>query len=130
MNTFQDEIQFVMGDFEFLFTNFDYKISYMKEFRKDHYCIGLTSNACELRIKFERELAPRWGVFIGNSMDFDGSLKNWMPIEKALLSLNVHVDFSELLGVGYYEQVRGSLRILAKTIMPVFDKLKNVDYPK
>ncbi len=129
MNTFQDEIQFVVEDFDFLFTDFNYQISYRKELRRDHYCLGLTSNTGELRIKFERELAPRWGVFIGNNLDFDVPLENWIPVEKALLSLNVRVDYSELRGKKYYEQVRGSLKIQAKAIMPIFDKLKNVVLP-
>ncbi|MBE0669349.1 MAG: hypothetical protein IH588_02070 [Anaerolineales bacterium] len=129
MNTFQDEIGFVMEDFGFLFTEFDYKITYRKEFRRDHYCIGLTSNSCGLRIKFERELAPRWGVFIGTSLEFDGPLGNWIPVEKALNSLDVHVDYSELREKKYYEQVHGSLKILAKTIRPIFGKLLHAPLP-
>lgn len=129
MSDFQDELQFISEVFWFLFIDFGYKISYTKETRKDHYCIGLTSDSSTLRIKFERELAPRWGVFIGNGLSFDGPLGKWIPVEKALTSLNVYVDYSELREKKYYEQVRGSLHILANAIKPVFSDLKNLPLP-
>jgi hypothetical protein len=125
MSTFLEELEVLQKEFDYLFSIYKFKIIYKKEYRADHYSLGLESPNCDYRIKFERELAPRWGMFVGEtSSQFFEDLNKWHPIEKVIAKLNLKLDYSKLSGAPYYTQVKGSLEVLGSTLRPIFNKVK------
>lgn len=125
MISFSEEIDILRKEFDYLFDEGKFKIIDKKEFRRSHYFIGLESDLYTYRIKFLRELSPRWGMFIGTkTSQFQDGLKAWRPVEKVVNKLGVMIDFSALRELSYSEQVKQSLEILAKEIKPVFSKIR------
>lgn len=122
--TFSEELEVLQKEFDYLFSIYKFKMVYKKEYRIDHYSLGLESPGCDYRIKFERELAPRWGMFIGEvTSQFSGGLNMWCPIEKVTAKLGLKLDYGKLNGAPYYKQVLGSLEVLGLTLKPIFNQI-------
>ncbi|WKZ35536.1 MAG: hypothetical protein QY332_18150 [Anaerolineales bacterium] len=118
----QEYLLKIKEKFPYLFDVYGFRIAYTKEFRFDHYSIGLESDM--LRLLFEQERGG-WGIFVGKlDASFDHKKNNWVNIYSLLpYLLKREVDWSTLSKYPYLEQVDVMLSLTARELAPLFSQI-------
>ena len=93
----EDDLIKIQNKFSFLFNEYRFRIVFSKQFRIDHYSIGLESNIC--RILFYRELGG-WNMFIGMlDATYDSEVGGWINTDILLTFIQKReIDWSALNG--------------------------------
>ncbi len=114
----EESVMLIKKFFSFLFEKHNFHAVFVKEFRPDHYSIGLEANNC--KILFYRELSG-WNMFIGGSTaKFENEIGEWVLFENLMFYLiKKEIDRSYLAGKLYDERVIASLRDTAKEFEPL-----------
>ena len=114
----EDSLIMIKKYFLFLFEQYKFRIVFVKEFRLDHYSVGLESKNC--RILFYRELSG-WNIFIGTlTSDFENEIGDWVLFENLLFYLTKkEINKSSFSGKSYKERVIASLEDTAAEFEPL-----------